>query len=239
MKAIVLTYDRNAVLADHMIACYNRLWPDHPFTFRIPYQQENRPTPGDGKEFIPSPSPIRDTVFTLLADLPDDEWVYWCIDDKYPVRLDTEPVRRLSRAIETGEADDCSGILFCRARRMLDPACLTGAETAVGNQALLERRSWHQIWLHQFIRAGVLRYLFSAFPHEMESPGVMDLLKDSLEKPDRFRLFVTAENRAVFGESTFNGVITENCLESLAETGFEVPAWQGAEPAPRSLAGHL
>ena len=238
MKAIVLTYDRNAVLAGHMIACYDRLWPDHPFIFRIPFQDERQVT-GSGHEFISAPAPIRDTVLTLLNDLPDDEWVYWCIDDKYPVALDLEPVRSLYQAIDSGQAGECSGILFCRARRMLDPTCLTGAETRVGDQLLLERRSWHQIWLHQFIRAGVLKYLFTAFPSEMENPGIMDRLKDTLEKPAGFRLFVTAENRAVFGESTFNGVITENCLESLAANGFKIPDWQGAEPALRSLAGKL
>ncbi len=39
MKALVLTYDRNHFVTDHMIATYNKHWPDHPFTFYIPYQE--------------------------------------------------------------------------------------------------------------------------------------------------------------------------------------------------------
>ena len=38
MKAVVLTYDANHFLTDHMIDCYQSLWPSNPFQFLVPYQ---------------------------------------------------------------------------------------------------------------------------------------------------------------------------------------------------------
>ena len=38
IKAIVLTWDRSRAITDHMILQYERLWPDHPFVFHIPFQ---------------------------------------------------------------------------------------------------------------------------------------------------------------------------------------------------------
>src|SRR5438046_9676836 len=38
MKAIVLTCDRFRAITEHMIRQYETLWPDHPFVFRVPYQ---------------------------------------------------------------------------------------------------------------------------------------------------------------------------------------------------------
>jgi len=38
MKAIVLTCDKYRVLTEHMILKYDKLWSNHPFCFRIAYQ---------------------------------------------------------------------------------------------------------------------------------------------------------------------------------------------------------
>lgn len=39
MKAIVLTYDKYRTLTERMISMYQKLWPGHPYRFRIPYQE--------------------------------------------------------------------------------------------------------------------------------------------------------------------------------------------------------
>jgi len=38
-------------------------------------------------------------------------------------------------------------------------------------------------------------------------------------------LFVTEKNYAVFGESTRRGMITQNCYESIVDSGIELPDW--------------
>ena len=229
MKAIVLTFDRHRAITQHMILQYERLWPDHPFCFRIPYQNLGG-IDSDQLEYIKTagdtPSGIPHTVLQLLADLPDEEWVYWCADDKYPIRLVINKIRDLMT--EVVEAADISGLLFCRTRVTLDQPELTlyPNERATANgDVLLERRSWYQIWIHQFLKVTVLRYFFTKMPTELPSAKAMDGLKNEIEKPDEFRLFVTKENLAVFGESTQRGLITRNCLDSIKRSGIELPEW--------------
>lgn len=239
MKAIVLTYDRNAIIARHMIACYNELWPDHPFIFRIPYQDRAVWPDSAQIEYIPTPREIRRTVLELLEGLNDEEWVYWCIDDKYPVRFLLDRVKLVYRSIADGGPAGISGVLFCRARRMLEPDYLTGERIMLDRENLLERKAYHQIWIHQFLRVNVLRHLFSNFPDVIDRAEIMDELKDKLSKPVSHKLYVTESNMAVFCESTFRGVITGSCLKSLTNKGFPIPAWQAPEPAATAVIGEL
>ena len=229
MKAIVLTFDRHRAITQHMILQYQRLWPDHPFCFRIPYQNlgginsdqlEYIRTPGDTAEDIP------DAVLQLLADLPDEEWVYWCSDDKYPIRLVIDKIRELMR--QALEAADISGLLFCRTRVTLDQPELTlypNERVTASGDVLLERRGWYQIWIHQFLKVKVLRYFFTKMPTQLPTAKAMDDLKNEIDKPDDIRLFVTKENFAVFGESTQRGRITRNCFDSIKRSGLELPEW--------------
>jgi hypothetical protein len=229
MRAIVLTFDRHRAITQHMILQYQRLWPDHPFCFRVPYQNlgginsdqlEYIKTRGDTPEDIPA------AVLQLLADLPDEEWVYWCSDDKYPIRLEIERIGELmTYALETA---DISGLLFCRTRVTLDQPELTlypNEQVTASGDVLLERRSWYQIWIHQFLRVKVLRYFFTKMPPHPPSAKAMDELKNAIVKPDDFRLFVTKKNFAVFGESTQRGRITRNCFDSIKRSGIELPEW--------------
>lgn len=236
MQAIVLTCDRYQRLAEHMVAAYARLWPDCPFEFRVAAQELPRVTPPRVNYRI-CPVPIKATVLTLVEDLPDEEWVYWCIDDKYPVRLDL-PAARAAAEWVGGGAPGVDGVLFCRCRDLLRRRFLTGARARdlTGN-VYLERVGYQQIWLHQFLRVKVLRGLFGAFPDEIPQAKMMDGLKDAALKPPEHRLFVSRENRAVFGESTSRGLLTSNCAESIREAGLEFPAWFTGETAETRIMG--
>ena len=113
MKAIVLTFDRHRAITQHLILQYERIWPDHPFRFRIPYQQLRGPD-SERVEYVESPPEIAATVLRLLQDIEDEEWVYWCSDDKYPIRFIVEKVTELLQYVLT--TPEISGLLFCRAR---------------------------------------------------------------------------------------------------------------------------
>jgi hypothetical protein len=225
MKAIVLTCDRYRAITEHMILQYERLWPDHPFVFRIPYQKlAGVETPRT--TFVQTPAGIRATVLQLIADLDDEEWIYWSIDDKYPVQLVTEKIADfISNALGSLEM---SGLLFCRRGPTLENPELTlypHKHVNPGGDVYLERRSWFQIWLHQLLKVKVLRHLFTRLPDHLPSPKAMDLLKDKITKPPEYRLFVTEKNFAVFGESTNKGTITQNCYESIVKTDINLPKW--------------
>ncbi len=225
IKAIVLTYDRYRAITQHLIVQYERLWPDHPFVFHIPYQELGGV---DSKriKYLTSPADIKATVLHLLADIDDEEWIYWCVDDKYPIQLVTDKIASLiSHAMRSPEV---SGLLFCRCRVTLSNPKLALYPRKIKNpfgDVYFERKAWFQIWIHQLLRAKVLRYLFTHLPDHIPSAKAMDELKNDVPKLAEHRLFVTKENFAVFGESTQRGVITQNCYESMLASGIELPEW--------------
>jgi hypothetical protein len=223
MKAIVLTCDRYRAFTEHMILQYDRLWPDHPFVFRIPYQILRGPE-SDRIEYVAAPGGIQPSILRLLDDVDDEEMVYWCADDKYPIQLVTDKIAALMLYLR--QSPDISGLMFCRCRVTLerpDLALYPREWRIPSGDILLERRAWYQIWIHQFLRAKVLRYFFSSMPDFGPSAKAMDTLKNDIIKLADHRLFVTKENFAVFGESTQNGRITRNCYDSLRHAGIELP----------------
>jgi hypothetical protein len=239
MKAIVLTFDRHRVITRHLMLQYERLWPDHPFRFRIPFQQL-RGSDSNRVEYIESPPEIAATVLRLIEDIDDEEWIYWCSDDKYPIRLIVEKIKELFNYALTESA--ISGLLFCRTRVSLDQpelALLPSQRVTPAGDVLLERKAWYQIWIHQFLRAKILRFLFSHLPEQVPSAKALDVLKNRIEKPEDYHLFVTRQNFAVFGESTKRGAITRNCLESIARTDIELPEWFRRSNGERITMGQL
>ena len=225
IKAIVLSYDRNRILTEHMMSHYDRIWPTHPFIFHIPYQ-DTRGVESERATYIQTPKPIKATVMRLIADLPDEEWIYWCMDDRYPLALRTEKIERMiGHALNNARM---SGLLFCRCRSLLlKPKQTLYAREYVDSDGTVyyRRRGWRQIWIHQLMRVAVLRHLFAHMPDELPNANAMDQLKHKVVMPRAFRLFVTRENFAVFGESTRRGRITQNCYDSISATGRPLPEW--------------
>jgi hypothetical protein len=225
IKAIVLTFDRYRAITKHLIVQYERLWPDHPFVFHIPYQELGG-VESERIKYFTSPSDIKGTVLHSLADIDDEEWIYWCVDDKYPIQLVSDKIASLiSHAMRS---PDVSGLLFCRCGATLDNPKRALYRRQIKNpfgDVYLERRAWFQIWIHQLLRAKVLRHLFTHLPDHIPNAKTMDELKNDVPKLAEYRLFVTKESFAVFGESTQGGVITQNCYESILATGIELPEW--------------
>jgi hypothetical protein len=208
-----------------MILKYKELWPDHPFVFRVPYQElGGRATASS--EYVKTPPDIRETVLELIADLDDDDWIYWCVDDKYPIEL----VRtKIDQFVEDAiRSPTLSGLLFCRCKALLrkpDVTLYPEERRSSFGDVYLERRGWHQIWIHQLLRVKVLRHLFSQMPKEIPSAKLMDQLKDDVPKLPEHRLFVTMNNFAIFGESTHKGTLNQNCYESIIKTKIKLPKW--------------
>ena len=218
---------------------YAKLWPDHPFTFRIPYQDLTG-TENERARFMQTPPAIKATVLQLIKDLDDEEWIYWCMDDRYPIQLQTEKISRLlSLATQSRKM---SGLLFCRCRALLNYPKTTLYPQKYRNREgdiYFERRGWHQIWIHQLLRVKVLRHLFTHLPNQLPNANAMDKLKHEVVKPRTHRLFVTRENFAVFGESTRRGLITQNCYESIVGTEIALPEWFRQPNGERVILGRL
>lgn len=231
MKALVLTFDKYKPFAVHMIMCYEQLWPNHPFTFRVPYQSDEVKDYYESKfgpkvEMIKSPSGIVDTMFALSDDLDDNEWVYWCMDDRYPLKLDIEEIEKCKKFIENGNEKNISGLMFCNNPRIWMPENCFWCKYKIrtnDKQIYYRRKNYTMIWNHQFLRVKVVRYFFNLFPRVMKQAKEMDYIKDKAVLPDNQCLYMLDHNIAVYGESTNRGVMLKNCVDSFKAKGLALP----------------
>ena len=223
IPAIVLSWDRSRAMVQHMILQYEKLWPNHPFVFHIPYQNLGG-TETEKTKYIQAPESIRGTILKLLEKMDDRQWIYWCMDDKYPIRLEVEKIERLmAHALQSAKM---SGLLFCRCRQLLRRPKQTlyrGKWRNPDGDIYYQRRGWPQIFIHQLMRAKVLRHLYSNLPDYGQRDH--DKLKHEIPMLPDYPLFVTKQNFAIFGESTRRGALTQNCWESIIQTDIELPEW--------------
>ncbi len=240
MKAIVLTCDRFRAVTDHMIGRYAKLWPDHPFRFRVPYQELGPTAAAETVDYKKSPLRIKATVLTLLEDLDGEEMVYWCIDDKYPIKLDVPRIGGMLRWLAGESASTVSGILFCRCRKMLDSRFLTEQTVVDDAEKCLPGKKRICPDMAASVSAGQsIAYLFESFPDSIPAARAMDELKKRVKKPSSHRVFVSRENAAVFGESTSHGVLTQNCHRSILENGLALPDWCSSSTNEEIVMGEL
>jgi len=215
-----------------MIQCYEDLWPDHPFGFRIPYESDRGnfeqkfgrkvelkhvPPPANGS------SHIRHTVLNLLEDL-DEEMVYWALDDKYPVQIHRK-FKKLTSWVQNRCPQGVDGI--SASRRCLSGDIVQKKAEKTKDIPLVRREDYAGIWIHQFLRVRALRELFSSFPNRPFSAKEMDGFKDSFTLPIDTRFYGSMYTYVVFGESTTRGHITRNCYDSMVQKGIPVPTGFG------------
>lgn len=228
MKALVLTYDKNIDICSHMVHCYHKVWSKHPFTFRIPYQKypdflKNKY--GSTIELVHTPKDIKSTVQHLLEDIPDNEWVYWCMDDYYLIDIKQKQVKEIYQWIADIKDTSISGISFLRSAALSQAVNLKLDSKIISpeRQVFIERKNYKRIWNPQFMRAKVLKSLFTRFPDENFRAHQMDDLKDALQIPSDQKIYVSEKNLAIFGESTRHGKLTINCVESMEKNQFLIP----------------
>ena len=112
MKGIVLSFDPHLEIANLLVETYNQLWPDCRFQFRIPFTDRDPRAifRAQNVEFISTPPDIRSTVKSLVCDLPEHEFVFWCIDDRYPIEIFEPAVLRAVRDFASDAGGDVDSI---------------------------------------------------------------------------------------------------------------------------------
>ena len=238
IKALVLTYDAYHPFVGHMIATYEARWPDHPFVFRVPFQQSAQELVeryGDLVEPVRTRSDIRGAVLDLTDGLDPDEWIYWCIDDKYLIDADLPRCKLAANWIVAQDDPDIACVSICRTHCLLRPTQVNLGIGQIGGpdgMVFLKRRSFGEIWLHQFARVKVIRQMFRAFPDRPFRAKEMDTFistwgrRRPQEIPARWGLYVSRDNHCVFGESTTRGKITRNCRGSFETFGLPLPDFE-------------
>ena len=228
MKAVVLTCDKYHPMANLCIASYEKHWPQHPFEFLLPYQEAPHPCLSERQSnrltFIRTPKAIVGTMAALLRGIPDDEWVYWCMDDRYVIGMDAVTVMSVYKQVLV-LANDVISVRLISSRK--EQHSRLGIEKAwVGGLSLVETPGSAGIkyphpWLHQFVRAGVLRSLFLSFPREPTYPKEMDYFPH-LKKAEQ-RVLEVQRTAMSLGESTSRGKITANALVAFKQYKMPIP----------------
>ncbi|MGD1809414.1 hypothetical protein ACP6PL_28825 [Dapis sp. BLCC M126] len=161
---------------------------------------------------------------TLLQDLADDEWIYWCMDDYYLIDLKEKKVNQIYEWVKTITDPSICAILYNRCGALLSEKHLNLNNTisSTDQQIFIERKNLKKIWNHQFLRVKVLRYLFENFPEGKFDAHETDKYKDNLEILLDQRLYVSQENLLILGESTRHGKYTMNCIDSLKKNRLNI-----------------
>jgi hypothetical protein len=240
--AVVLTHDAQLGLAELVYKTYASLWPGHPLTFRIPFNGS-----ADGPalsylraqpdcELIPAPRSIGASVLRLLDGLPDKEWVFWCIDDRYPTSLDCDALAQVVAGLDS--LDDADEVKLLRWKEGL-----TGETVMAGGMPFVVQApgSRHRgFWHHHFVRAGTLRRVFGS-ADLAGSTAIHDVLKPLLPERRarrwengrpvaeaglfRGRALVPPRQLVGLGEPLVRGRLTRNGMEELRRWDCEIPPY--------------
>ncbi|NEP41535.1 MAG: hypothetical protein F6K25_22735 [Okeania sp. SIO2G4] len=234
MKAVVLTCDKYMPFADHTIQTYEKLWRNNYFTYRVPYNdnypQSIKKKYGDKIEFIKTESPIKATVLTLLQDLDDNEWIYWCMDDRYLARIRDREAQEIYNLVKTIEDPQICSFLVIATKPYFhtdkflkkDSKLLTNSGLVLYETVFSNGRVMKSAWRPQFVRVKVIRRMFESFPdYNFKAAEMNDFPKEKLEGE---KFYVPEKNLVIVGESTHRGELTENCASSFKKMGLEIPA---------------
>lgn len=166
MKAIVLTYDKNAHFAELVYKMYMKLWPDCPFIFQIPWNKHKRSyfEHKPNINLIHCPQSIQSTVQSLLKSCDDEEWVYWCIDDHCPIKMDTLRLNNILSHLHLLKDYDFVRLNYPRdTQKFPNPKPLIPIKLIKNEPTFLQCHSYHLgFWNHHFIKVKILKYVFSS-----------------------------------------------------------------------------
>jgi hypothetical protein len=237
INAVVLSYDRYRPVQSNLLAAYHQLWPNAPFRFLIPFQKSEPAVSLKRFGFtvlgLHVPAPIQETLDGLLRAIGDEEWIYWCMDDRYPLELDTPAMKEITEWI-MHKNPPVDGILCTRSPRDWS---LCGAHlwrhrlVGPGNRVFLRKKHYGSIWSHQFLRAKVIRSLFREFPRDLKQAKEMDHYLFQARLPESFKLYVARDSLGLFAESASRGSLTENCVQSMRTHGIKIPDDFSVAPA--------
>jgi len=218
MKALVLTYDKRFEFSELVVKSYNTLAPKHQLEFLIPY---NDVLPSYASKYnnitwVKAESSVKKTMAALLKGIPDDEFIYWCLDDIYPHKiLDLNLFYAMHNHVVAGNVK-------CNALRFINHDTLNGAESGVNTQLgdmvfVNTNFSVYGFWFHQFMQAKILKRCFLSDRitdnHTMEKIG-----NDRDVNPHLYthNICVPRKYIAIFGETTrAANIMTKNCKEAF------------------------
>ena len=235
MYAIVNCCDKYHIFAYHTLLTYEKLWPDNPFIFRIPWNQIKpeyiQEYFGKKVELIKTNKSFKDTIFTLVEDLDENCWIYWCSSDTYIDKINHQVANLAYKYVKTIEEPNVFGLSFCRTKGVnidSDKEAINFKNSKIYTRTKAVNCKHIQLWIHQFNRVKVLRYIFESFQEPTKKAKELDyqLYNDNNIIYLKLQLgdFLTfKEGCVVFGENTSRSMITPNCVDSFKKYNLKKP----------------
>jgi len=242
IPAIVMTCQKYAPFVEHMMTTYTRLWPDHPFCFWLPDGEAMRSVASRSNAPIrlvqtsegDQRGRFRACVLDLISELDDEDWIYWCIDDKYPVWLDTELANTLVGKLPSMAPEICSLSLMREQKLKKTRPAGHNAKIRIEKSDFVSVGCLSRFWYHQFYRVKVIRHVFEVLPEVIEQAKTMDGIIKKLTVNDNWLKYVSVRPAAYCGESAARGKITRNCSLSMEKLGI---ACEGFEMTDSKFCG--
>jgi len=230
MRAIVLTFDKQIGCAELLYKKYMELWPNSPLLFHIAYN-EKEAIPRDllGKDnifLIKTPTPIRATMMRLLEGVGDNEWVYWCIDDRYPIEI--RSIRFIENLCKLLSSEDfASNYSAIRLFRWKEKPPYNRVDFLEKEYIEVRSLKWG-FWHHQFIRAKVLKDIFVRNKILKEVYSIRALNDKVVSEYSLDSLILTPgedESSIFFAEPVGVGKLTKNGYLDLVKYKCKVPEY--------------
>jgi|7_EtaG_2_1085326.scaffolds.fasta_scaffold09550_4 hypothetical protein len=233
MYAILLTFDEQVGFAELVYKKYMEMWPECPLIFRIPFNKKNKCKSYDyfysqsNVELIKTGRPIRETMSNLLSDIPNDEWVFWCIDDRYPNFIyNNESCNDQLNFLYNSLNEVSSGI--DRVKLIKHKEKITEKQVVVGGKLKFlfgAEGSAHGAWHHSFTRAKQLKWEFLRKKLGADYK-INNLTYRKLNKKHYFQSVIPVKSLISFAEPCISGKVTPNGLAELKKYNCPIPNYK-------------
>ena len=220
MKALVLTYDKRFEFSELVVKSYAKLAPAHKLEFIIPYNDTKPAYASEHKniKWVKTDPSIKKTMAALLKGIPDEEFVYWCLDDIYPHKIIDLPLfYAMYEHIVAGDIK-CDALRFFNHDTLNGP--VTSTNTQIRDMVFFNTKfSVYGFWFHQFMKSKILKKCFLtnriADHYTIEQIG-----NDRDVNPHLYEHNICVPQRyiAILGETTrAANFLTENCVKAFNE----------------------
>ncbi|MDP2597668.1 hypothetical protein [Alteromonas stellipolaris] len=227
IKALVLTYDKQIGLAQLLIKKYVSLGLGRYFTFIVPVNSLESRFKIDGAEieFVLSESDILSTMESLLNQVEDNEWIYWAIDDRYPMEVECTQFKVIFDALNTDMFRGINGVKLLPWR---EPLAAHKFSYKFINLQSQEPKSMFGFWHHHFLRSKVLKAMFLSENKHRENNIrlINNLYRDEDYLPFLEAVYVVDSPIIELAEPLFNGKLTLNGYRDLKTFNCELPDYK-------------
>lgn len=226
VKAVVLSYGAQIGLAELLVKRYNALGVGSDLEFLLPENGSDQYVPDfSNVRAVPCQADILSTMKALLGECEDDEWVFWAIDDRYPLDVDVNLFSSLLSMIKTDTLNGINGLKLLPWREQLSDNSISLAGVDFFKQ---EPVGMFGFWHHQFLRAKVLKDAFISC--NVENYNEVRPFNKYYQKQKRLsfleNVYVSSLPIVKLGEPLWDGKLTRNGWLELKKNNCLIPDYE-------------